>query len=378
MPRVISAAALQSLLAQNTGEQFLVRLQISHPDLAEDLLLVNDRVPLVLPSTTSTTIREITNDQDATYSASPVNWTEGMRKTGALRCYKNSSDFAQVSAGPRPDYPFTVEAYFGKEGTGWGDDVYNLVYVGTPGSTTGGWILYVTTGGIATFRIWNGSSWFTASATNLPLDIGLTSYRLSGTYDGTTVKVFVDGQEGSTTANLSSQSLATGVTLNFGENLATTGPNYWIDDVRLWTTDLSAGAITEFRNRELVGNETNLTYYYPCNDSQYTAFPFEITLPTDSERGVPDVELRIDNVDREIVQALRSLSQQAPTVTIDVVTKSTPSTVEVGPIDFKLSEANYTAATVTGTLAYKNDILGGQFPKDTFNPSNRTGLNYLS
>ena len=51
----------------------------------------------------------------------------------------------------------------------------------------------------------------------------------------------------------------------------------------------------------------------------FVAFPFELTLPADSEDRPPRASLRIDNVDRQIVQAIRDITS-APSVLMEIGT----------------------------------------------------------
>jgi len=104
----------------------------------------------------------------------------------------------------------------------------------------------------------------------------------------------------------------------------------------------------------------------------FTAFNFQIQLPSEEEDSITDVQLRIDNVDRQIVETVRSLSS-APEVTMEIVLSSDPDTVEAGPFNFELQEATYDAVQVTGTLGYP-PVLDEPFPGDLFTPQNHPGL----
>ncbi len=88
----------------------------------------------------------------------------------------------------------------------------------------------------------------------------------------------------------------------------------------------------------------------------HIAFPFQITLPQDSETEQVQVQLVIDNIDRQIVQQIRTLSS-APTITLEVVLRSNPNTVEAGPFVFTVRSASYDALAVTLTLGYEIDLL---------------------
>lgn len=102
--------------------------------------------------------------------------------------------------------------------------------------------------------------------------------------------------------------------------------------------------------------------------STYVPFPFDIVLPDDADDAVPRVTLRIDNVDRRIVQELRGISGGSPvSVALFVVLASSPNVVEIGPLEFTLRDAEYSAATVEGTLLYE-DVLNKPFPAESFTP----------
>lgn len=111
-----------------------------------------------------------------------------------------------------------------------------------------------------------------------------------------------------------------------------------------------------------------------CDDAQdivsrgdtYVAFGFQITLPPDVSEQLPRAQLQIPNVDRRLIDELRSI--EGPLlVTMEVVTATDPDTVEVGPYAFDLVDVTYTAKVVSGTLAYE-PILEQTFPADTFTP----------
>ena len=112
-----------------------------------------------------------------------------------------------------------------------------------------------------------------------------------------------------------------------------------------------------------VNNTENVT----SNSDVYTAFPFEVSLPSDREDQLPSVTLTIDNIDRTIVETVRELTGP-PTVDVSVIMASDPDTVEAGPYSFTIKDANYTAEVVTFTLTFE-DILNEAFPGDSFTPN---------
>lgn len=107
------------------------------------------------------------------------------------------------------------------------------------------------------------------------------------------------------------------------------------------------------------------------NGVTYHACAFNYQLPIDDDE-VPRVQVSVDNVDRLLVEAIRTLTS-SPTVEFSIIIASTPDIVEAGPFSFTLKEVQYNALTVQGTLGYE-DILDEPFPGDTFTPQNHPAL----
>lgn len=99
----------------------------------------------------------------------------------------------------------------------------------------------------------------------------------------------------------------------------------------------------------------------------YIGLPFEITLPSEQEDRVPQMRLRVDNVNREIVQAVRTMTSPA-TVTVEVILASSLDTVEASFAGFTLRAVTYDALVVEGTLALE-DVLSEPYPEGTFTPN---------
>lgn len=104
----------------------------------------------------------------------------------------------------------------------------------------------------------------------------------------------------------------------------------------------------------------------------YLPFPFRIDLPDEREDTITNARLTIDNVDRQIVIAVRQLAT-APTLTWKLVLAASPDTVEAGPFDFVLRNVRYALYTVSGDLVYE-DRLNLEIPKLKFTPEHFGGL----
>lgn len=108
------------------------------------------------------------------------------------------------------------------------------------------------------------------------------------------------------------------------------------------------------------------------NGETYLPYPFEFIPPNDSEEGSTNASIRIDNIDREIVRAVRT-AQSTPKITVRVVRGSAPDTVEVEWPNFDLKRVEYDQFVVSGEIGLES-YLTEAYPKDTFTPHNFAGL----
>ena len=107
------------------------------------------------------------------------------------------------------------------------------------------------------------------------------------------------------------------------------------------------------------------------NGDTYLAFPFDVTLPIDDAKQMPNAKLSIDNVDRTIIDAARSITSPAD-VTIQIIKSSDPDTVELSLTDFKLRDVKADAGVVEGVLTLE-DFLQEPYPAGTFDPGRFPG-----
>ena len=104
----------------------------------------------------------------------------------------------------------------------------------------------------------------------------------------------------------------------------------------------------------------------------YIGSAFEIDLPDDGPDGLPTVQLGIDNVDRQIVDTLRTL--QAPfTARLDIVREADPDTIEASTPVMTALKADYDVLRVTANLGFEG-LLNEPFPGDSFTPASHPGL----
>lgn len=109
------------------------------------------------------------------------------------------------------------------------------------------------------------------------------------------------------------------------------------------------------------------------NSIEYAQIPFQLTLQEQTDNLLARAKLSIDNINREIMLAIRQANNSPPNVTIKIVLASDPDTVEIEIPNLQLNNITGTAAVVEGELQPK--ILQGEtFPRNTFNKSNFPGV----
>lgn len=118
----------------------------------------------------------------------------------------------------------------------------------------------------------------------------------------------------------------------------------------------------------VVNNTVDIT----SNGLEFIGFPFEIDLPSSPEDAPPSSRLRINNVGREIGQAIRSIQTPAD-ITIQVVRQEDPDTIEGEWHGFRLRNVRYDALTVEGDLV-REDLTREQYPFLTYSPAEFPGL----
>ena len=105
----------------------------------------------------------------------------------------------------------------------------------------------------------------------------------------------------------------------------------------------------------------------------YVPYPFEAVLPEDTDSATPQVQLRIDNCDREVTRRLRDL-EGVPRCTMRVVLASDPDHDEVGPFAFSILSADYDVMVISVALGYEEDFLNQACPAQSYTPTSSPGL----
>lgn len=104
----------------------------------------------------------------------------------------------------------------------------------------------------------------------------------------------------------------------------------------------------------------------------YVGFPFDITLPDSREDAAPRARLSIDNVSREIAEAIRTITG-APDVTISVIRAADPDMVEITWPSFIMRNVKWDVDKVYGDLVLE-DFTSEPYPAGVFSPASFPGL----
>lgn len=86
------------------------------------------------------------------------------------------------------------------------------------------------------------------------------------------------------------------------------------------------------------------------NGKTYTAYPFEIVLPSEGET-MSTAQLEMDVVDLAIIETLRQLTTP-PEIELRLVLADTPDVTELGPHIFELNDVHVSYPRLTATLAF--------------------------
>lgn len=117
----------------------------------------------------------------------------------------------------------------------------------------------------------------------------------------------------------------------------------------------------------------NNTVAVERTEGTYQPYPFEAVLPDDTDQASPQVMLRIDNCDRQVIRKLRELAG-IPKCTMRVVLASDPNRDEVGPFAFSILNVEYDALVISAAIGYEEDFLNQSVPAQRYVPSTSPGI----
>lgn len=140
------------------------------------------------------------------------------------------------------------------------------------------------------------------------------------------------------------------------------------DTTDVWLILLTIDHSTLSEPIRVVNNTQNIT----SNSELFVGFPFNITLPDNREGSPPRAQLSIDNVSREIGEAIRLMNSPA-SVKIDIIRAAAPDTIEIEWPYFTLRNVKWDIQKVTGDLTFE-DFSTEPYPAGKFVPAYFPGL----
>ena len=117
---------------------------------------------------------------------------------------------------------------------------------------------------------------------------------------------------------------------------------------------------------------TDVVYGTISRGETFIFYPVRLRLPNDTEDGLGDLSIEIDNVHRQFTEIIRTLTSP-PTFKVEIVIDNALDVVEAQWPDFELVDVKYDATLITGTLkleTYEKE----PFPSGMFTPTYFPGL----
>ena len=99
----------------------------------------------------------------------------------------------------------------------------------------------------------------------------------------------------------------------------------------------------------------------------YLPYRFDVAMPDERDEGLPIVQLRIDNVDRVILEELQQMNAPVP-VKMNVALASSPDTTQAGQFEFRIVSVNWDEKNISSDMTF-DDVLTEVYPGFRVNPS---------
>ena len=135
-----------------------------------------------------------------------------------------------------------------------------------------------------------------------------------------------------------------------------------VDDIRISTDP----------TEELSSTNLEKVYGTTSDSKEYVFLPVRIKLPDDTDEGPGEMQLEFDNIHRAYTEAIRDVFTPV-TCQIDLVMDNALDTIDASWPEFKLTNINYDATIITGTLKLET-LESEPYPAGSFVPSYFSGL----
>ena len=117
----------------------------------------------------------------------------------------------------------------------------------------------------------------------------------------------------------------------------------------------------------------NNTVEIVSNGKTFVPFPLKLTLPTDDGESIRKVEIEFDNVSRDLIEEIRSVTDTKINVSIQLVLASNPDFIEIELIELSIKTITYNATSIRATL-YLDDFLNTEITSERYAPTNFPGI----
>jgi hypothetical protein len=108
------------------------------------------------------------------------------------------------------------------------------------------------------------------------------------------------------------------------------------------------------------------------NGITFLPFPVKIVLAPDDGESSREIQMIFDNVSREIIDELRTVTDPIE-VQIDMVLASNPNYIQLSILDLKIKSINYDRQKINAKL-YLDNFLTVGLPSEKYVPSQYKGL----
>lgn len=119
----------------------------------------------------------------------------------------------------------------------------------------------------------------------------------------------------------------------------------------------------------LVNNTVSIT----SNGQTFEPFPIRLKLPSDDGETIRKVEIEFDNVSLELIEEIRTITDDKMEVKIEMVLASNPDLVEFELAELIIKNISYNEKTIRATL-YMDDFLNTEMPSEKYSPTLYPGL----
>jgi hypothetical protein len=120
--------------------------------------------------------------------------------------------------------------------------------------------------------------------------------------------------------------------------------------------------------QRLVNNTVDIV----SNGETFTAFPMKIGLPVDDGETAREVQITFDNVGRDLIDEIRSITSPID-VTLEMVLASNPDQVQITLGELKIRSIGYNKSTITARL-FMDDFLNTAMTSEKYDPQTFPGI----